>query len=545
MAMEIKSGNGITTTIEKKTKPLNIVVRPFQRTDKSSTIAWQILDNRLLKVVHAAIENLHALLKHNDNPSKIKAADMQMEKAFHRVIMNQKLLGKRLHIFERTNTTIDTMLNLFPQKPLFLQQKGLREMYFQPCLPTDPDPEDLLETNLPFVLPASISLHNLLEFIGLNREWMWTFKLDGIRLYMAFLTIGEQKLALWVNRKGKVWLLENVELGVPDDMYDGSVYDGELTLLQNGNTIAYTIHDCLSMCGKIIGHRPKVYRLNVAYHSMEKWNQLSPPNCPVTIPFFRGAYMIERWVRPDFVIRIKQFYSVRDVAYLLDRVMPYVGQRMDGLIGETAEDSMFVKPKKFKLIQPIDLTARFFSENENEGIYSVWAYDGLRKRYVEWTDHGFLSISRSQLLSNWKFYDPSPFGNSPHEKVVEVDVVEKDDFKSLKFKTYRHQEKKYPNDIRIVRETIKNQRQAIRLDELFPPELFKQRYKCPEAARVIEMRARLQLNWDQPSPTADLIPLPAPIYYAPSSSKDLQSAWKTKCSPYSIENAIYMQSRVS
>lgn len=533
----------ITEKKQKSAKPLIISVRMWisSLTKVSETIAYQVLDNRLLNVVFAAIENATSLLKHHEQPSQIKAMDMKIEKASHRMLMNQRLLTKRHHIHQKNELTIKSNLDLFPQKPLFLAQDGLREMQFQPCLPFDPDPPDLLDVNLPFVLPASVMLHTLLEFRNLNRMWLWTFKLDGVRLYWVFMTIGKQKFLFWVNRKGKTWIRETDGLGVPDDMYEGTILDGELTLAKSGQFVAFTIHDCYYMCGKMIGQRPKPYRLNVAYHGLERWNDMSPSSFLPIEPFFRPAYMIERWVASNLVVRVKQFYGERDVAYLLDRVMPYAGMKMDGLIAETSEDSMFVKPKKYKNIDPPDLQARIYHIDAVkqgklqhvvltslfprrlhrcclEAVYSVWAYDHMKKRFVEWTEHGFLTITKAELPTGWTF-------ETPHNRVLEIELIEKTDYKGLKFLRDRDAEKKLPNDIRIVRSIVKNCRDAIQLNELFPAELFVHGHKIPEAAQVIELRTKLKLGWDEANPQSSSISLPAPIYHVPSSASELKKAW--------------------
>lgn len=274
--------------------------------------------------------------------------------------------------------------------------------------------------------------------------------------------------------------------------------------------------------------------------------------------FFRPAYSVERWVRSDFVVRVKQFYGTRDVAYLLDRVMPFIGQRIDGLIAETAEGSCLVKPKKYKNHHPIDLQARFQTIDQltNEGIYSVWSFNGRTKKYIEWKEHGFLAIPASKLpevvsyqkVNGKSLPVPIVTKTSFHDinnKIVEVEIREQDEEKSLIFKTLRDSEKLFPNEIKTVHATVANYRQNIKLDELFPKELFEKGYLQPASWKVIHMRTEQGLDWSDFRPDIASVVLADPVIVVPVSRFNLMKLWKTKCSAYSLEGTIYLQSRVS
>lgn len=525
-------------------KALTILIRPWSIVANTKPLVYQILDNRLLKIIHFGIDNLHVVIRYHERSEKMKANETKIEKVSHMKFMNERHNVNRSELMSKTDETIEQMQDIFPQKPLLLNQTAVRRMEFKECSPDYVPKEPLLEMNLPFVLPASIMLNVLTEFVNNSRHWLHTYKLDGIRLYWCFMTIGEQKLAIWCNRKGKCWIMPNKELNIPDDMYDGTVWDAELTLLKDGKTVAFTIHNSLSSCGKVCGQTTKIYRQDIAHHNVEIWNAKYPSSVPTPSnhPYFRPAYSVERWVRPDFVVRVKQFYGTRDYPFLLDRVMPFLDQHVDGVISETAEDSCLVKPKKYKLDHPPDFRIKLhkIDSQTNEGWYTLWTFHRKKPQVdIQWTEHGLLSIPKSCLPSGCSFQDM-------HNVVAEVLFQETKDKKSVSFKSFRDQEKLFPNEISTIRDTLANYRQAIMLHELLPKEMFVDGgYRVPNGAKVIEMRHKLGLSWGDFCAETFKIPLPDPIIHVPIAKSVLQKAWKDKVSPYSLNGMIYMQSRVS
>jgi hypothetical protein len=522
----------------KHEKATVILVRPWRIIKDSSPIAYQILDNRLLNIIRFAYENLKIIIKYHEDPEKMKHTDNKVESATHMMLMKNYHTTVRSQVVPRSEHSIQQNLNVFSQQPLYLNQP-VRTMIFQECEP-DYEPKKLLETNLPFTLPISIGLRDLLDFVASNRFLLQTYKLDGIRLKWKWMTVGSQKLSIWCNRKCKSWILENRDYSIAEDIYQGTVWDGELTLLEDGKIVAYTIFDSLLSCGNVSGAKDKVFRLSVAHHNIEDWNRIAPSSVIPPIPFNASAYSVERWIRPDLVVRVKRFYGFRDAAFLLDRVNPSVKQKLDGLIIENAEDSCLVPPKKYKLGHPIDFQIRLhrINESKNEGIYSVWSYQKSPWAWIEWTEHGFLPITFQQLEGTQSFKER-------HNKITEVDIHENEQGqKWLTFKCFRDQEKTLPNEIRVVRATVAQYRQNIQWDELFPREMFDQGYRIKNAADVIEARVKKKLGWTDADSEIQSISLPPPIIYTPISRQQLQKAWKTKCSPYSDENKVYMHSRI-
>lgn len=113
------------------------------------------------------------------------------------------------------------------------------------------------------------------------------------------------------------------------------------------------------------------------------------------------------------------------------------------------------------------------------------------------------------------------------------------------FKTFRDKEKKLPNELQTVRLTISNCRQGIKLNELFPRELFDQSgYRIgPEAANILDQRTQQNMNWSDR--LKEKIHLPVPILNTPLSFAYYQEQWKNKINIYSEENREYMFSRVT
>lgn len=189
-----------TSSVASTAKPIVIMVRPWSICPGMPPLAYHILDNRLLQIIHLAIEDLHAVIRRNEKPEKMKLTETKLDKAIHRMFMHARFTTKRSALQPRHQAMIDQNLSIFPQKPLLLNQP-VRPLEFKVCSKDYVPKQPLMEANLPFTLPASILLHNLSEFVNHNRFWLWTYKLDGIRLYWIFMTVGEQKFAFWCNRK--------------------------------------------------------------------------------------------------------------------------------------------------------------------------------------------------------------------------------------------------------------------------------------------------------------------------------------------------------
>jgi hypothetical protein len=573
-----------STKEKDRIRRVKIKIKPWSIAPGLPPIAFQIVDDRLLQIIHSEIENLHVIIQYYNRPDRMRYADQKISKISHKMIIDQKWSTKRKSVDEdsKIKENITALLNVFAQNPLYNEQSSSVDISFK-VVDKMPD-KKLLETNLPFVLPESIMLHNLIDFVSSDRFRLWTFKLDGIRLYVEFKSVGNLKMIIWANRKGKSWTISNMDMDVPNDIYKGTVWDAELTLLADKKSVAITIHDCLMSCGIVCGQFPKPFRVSLAHQQIEVWNEQTPSKINHPEPFFRPAYTIERWVKSDLVIRVKQWYSTRDVAFLLDRVMPYTRKKMDGLIGEAAEDSCLVKPKKYKrkgevdlrliLVEVIDsdsksdntlivsatattrtdaatenLSNRKLPESKRQGIYNVLASQRfvtregkVKYREVIWTEHGQLIVDEKDLPKLWN--GSSQNFECLHRKVCELCIHEENDKKWFSFKILRDTEKLYPNEWSTVQATILNYRQAIKLDEIFPKELFIKGYRIPNAARVIELREKHKLNWHETHPEITAIPLPDPILHLPFSRKTMQKLWKEKCSQYSHENLIYMHSRV-
>jgi hypothetical protein len=264
---------------------------------------------------------------------------------------------------------------------------------------------DVEPKTMPFTLPTTMSRRHLKEMYQGTKFWWWTFKSHGQRMLWYSLTVAHQPLSVWLNRIGTCWAVPNTNM--PADFHDGTVWDGELTRLDDG-TVSYLIFDCLVGKGRVCAHLPQRARITIPQVAIRLWEKHDPSDDRLKRPhppMNKMLYVAEHWVNDFFVVRVKRLYPTWDVPHLLEE-MTRCDHEMDGILAMTDEDPLCQggSPHILKLKMDHTLDFQFRIQGswftppgwKEPGIwFSLWTYDTDRRRWMEWKRQGQTFVPQS------------------------------------------------------------------------------------------------------------------------------------------------------
>lgn len=103
------------------------------------------------------------------------------------------------------------------------------------------------------------------ESITTNRkpcDFVGTFKVDGLRLFVCFLKDGAKRIVTLKDRNNAVWTVSSEGLYF-DPMFEGTILDGDLVRTFGGQLL-FVAHDLILSCGKKINHLRYDHRIEIA-----------------------------------------------------------------------------------------------------------------------------------------------------------------------------------------------------------------------------------------------------------------------------------------
>lgn len=512
----------------------------------------------------------------------IRKQEERCARASHLVLTQQTIPLHFAAILEKNGKLIDVYKHGWsPRAPLFYRPtmtlQDLREYGRGSRIGGPPD-------SFRFVMPATVQQSDKIDIMDHSRYSLWTYKQDGIRFYWKFLTLGSVPLSFLVNRKGDIiWIPTNPN--VPSSWYRGTIFDLEVVCHRSTSSIEFVIHDCYSSCGELCGQLPFAYRITIAQALVTRWSELKTAteselktltepessthaeselktsvksessttssestsfSSPSSSPLSNWAWSVRHRVNSWWTVSIKRSYSTADIAWLVDRTIPWLVKHaqlpVDGLIRMTAEDSMFVSPKKFKLDHPLDVQLELLpplDDSNNHREFRMLIYDVHARRMIPWTTFGStLTVTTDECprsITSW---------SELHGSIAEVELLTTS--RSCRFLKTRANDKAQSNDSNTARDVVRQVTHPMTLVDMFPQLAFVNHgYHRPSQWNVLRARSGKQWGDDSVSSSDDpQFQLPHPQFVVPCNLDQMRHQWKFQSTVTgSADHLLYLHER--
>lgn len=125
---------------------------------------------------------------------------------------------------------------------------------------------------MPVTNPCSI-MRSQIRILRME-EYVVGVKNDGVRLNLLLGCTDELYYSFFINRKFEMFHIEMMH--TPEDLYNGSLFDGELTVDDNGNSV-YVIFDVIAIRGFSFTQQPHNIRMRALEENMP-FLQIKRPN---------------------------------------------------------------------------------------------------------------------------------------------------------------------------------------------------------------------------------------------------------------------------
>lgn len=218
---------------------------------------------------------------------------------------------------------------------------------------------------IPFSNPSSIMKNDLPSFSVNN--YVISEKTDGVRYLFCLVKHEETKLLLMIDRSFGIYIIPGIIFS--DDLYEGTIFDGELVRNKENKHIIY-LFDILSLRGENLTSKHFKIRYQHLAHTLTqgyRYNDNDP-----------------------FELRVKKFYSMKDIDMILESIIPQLEHKNDGLI--------FTQVDSFYKIGMQRTTLKWKKPDQHTVDFLIKEYNGPRVQMDE-NDKDFYWILELWLLN--------------------------------------------------------------------------------------------------------------------------------------------------
>lgn len=268
--------------------------------------------------------------------------------------------------------------------------------------------------------PVSIERDNYQTL--LQAQYWVCEKTDGIRYMLYIDIIDSQRVSYLINRRLDI---ERINVTVPDEWYNGTLLDGELTDDMVSRSKVFLVFDVLAVSGKIqVNEESFIKRWRFFADSIESLGYTHYP-------------------KDTFAIVLKQFFDLKNIAQF-EKYLEYIRPRFktDGLI--LTPEKQVITPgrnmKMFKWKESKNNTCDFFIKLCSNKVMAH-VYDLPNKKL-----HFVCEIERTPDMETGDVYECAYINKKWIPKIKRTD-------------------KKYPNDLNTFTKTLLNIEENIRFPE--------------------------------------------------------------------------------
>jgi hypothetical protein len=200
-----------------------------------------------------------------------------------------------------------------------------------------------LKSKYPFPgsVPCSLMASDIDRLYDPQFYWCIAPKTNGLRFLFIGLTFHQQQLLVLINRAQDIYI---VRLPAPMAMFDGTILDGELVILNDG-TFSLLIFDAILVCGVPCAEYNYLVRLQLAellVHSLNLLKVQSLKRSDLTNPKSERKSTVA-----PFSIQVKKVYAPVHIMHLLTKVIPSLDHEIDGLIFTAVEPAVPMGKTRF------------------------------------------------------------------------------------------------------------------------------------------------------------------------------------------------------
>lgn len=332
-----------------------------------------------------------------------KSTNMESKSIKRKAPLDTSLeLGKLFHsIYQNANHSnkIDTE-KLFNVSITSIHDKDEENFTFTIKDPVSPFPGSLPQSILKSDIPTIYNAHCFYTIAP---------KTNGIRFLLVACSFFNQKMLLLVDRAQHVYLLK---CKCPDIIFDGTILDGELVLLEKGphkNEYCFLVYDSIMVCGVPCSEYNYLIRKLNALTLLESWEHSlldslgqtlnNPTNENIWLHhsldsskrIFLETSCEENSLRhvstSPIIFRIKHVYEMNQIYEMLTKVIPSLDHEIDGLILTAVEPcvQMFKTNTIFKWKKGNDHTIDFLCNIIQPGVVDLMCFCNETKLWYVWT----------------------------------------------------------------------------------------------------------------------------------------------------------------
>jgi hypothetical protein len=303
-----------------------------------------------------------------------------------------------------------------------VQSKDLKEKVFSEC-------ESLLQCTIkkeqfPGPQPVAIEKKN----IPLKERYMVCEKTDGERAILLLLYINNKPMCFIINRNNDFYF---TDLSFKKEMFEGSIFDGELIKTKNNGTWHYLIHDTYAYNGRSFTHISHDLR----YASI--------------IDFIMKRYVPKE--TDCFNIKTKIFYKYGPE---IEKTWTLINQTTENKI-----DGLIFTPVNGPIKFGRDNTLLKWKECDNHTIDLLVKIKG-KKMYLQYIKQNEFVNYKTFGSTTDNFKKISEFlkaNNTSVDPIIEFKIIPEDHFIPYRYRS----DKKVPNGEITVFNTLKNIQESI------------------------------------------------------------------------------------
>lgn len=297
--------------------------------------------------------------------------------------------------------------------------------------------EPKLTPNFPGSLAVTILRKNL-EWLS-KRRYEILLKTDGSRYWLIcnnmFLDSNKNPFSICIDRNFHIYLLS---IPFSQNIFRGTILDGELIHIVDGDRYEFQIFDCLMWCGKYVGRLGHRFRME---DLAQNQHEIAQPN-----NYFK--FIMKRYIHPDMGLQClyKPPYFEIDGWIVIDVNSPYVFGKDHALF-------------KFKLVK--DHTVDFILYKTDRDGFSFGVGDNKKNAIVKIQNPTGITdedLERLQVQNE----------DSLENMILECEWVDNKIWKPRRIR----KDKREPNNIVTYRLTVTNINENITPTEIynaFPP----------------------------------------------------------------------------
>jgi mRNA guanylyltransferase len=269
----------------------------------------------------------------------------------------------------------------------------------------------------------------------LNEGYMVCEKTDGSRALLILINLNNKPMCFLINRNNELFFLE---LSFTKEVYEGSIFDGELVKTKEGSW-NLLLHDC--MCYNGTSFLNKNHRLRYA--------------CIID-------FIVKRYVNKEtdpVNIKTKLFYNFGNrISETWEHIKQTTENEIDGLIFTPINRNIHFGRDNFlfKWKLPEDNTVDFQIIFKGRKVYLYYTEDSELKLYKSFasTHQNYKKITEFNKIN--KITEESP--------IIEFKIINEDYFIPYRYRNDKNQ----PNSYITVLNTFKNVKEAIQVKDLAP-----------------------------------------------------------------------------